>query len=220
MRDDIRDRLKAMGSHSLIVNNGYGFTESQGPAIECVEFGGMHQAVPDQFYFEVVDPQTGDLAADGEGGMVLLSHLNRRGTVLLRYVVGDIVAMTHETCPHCGRWEPRFLGRPYRADGLTKVKGTLINPASLHDRLSHLLRKGVAEYQIVINREVPGDPYSSDALVLRLACNQADRERLVRDAQEAVRGTVDITPVVEFLPADAFSEIAGGYKFRRFVDRR
>ncbi|MCH8980201.1 MAG: hypothetical protein IH945_13320, partial [Armatimonadetes bacterium] len=60
-----------------------------------------------------------------------------------------------------------------RADGLTKVKGTLINPASLHDRLSLLLRKGVVEYQIVITREVPGDPYSPDALVLRLACDQA-----------------------------------------------
>ena len=86
---------------------------------------------------------------------MLLTHLNRRGTVLLRYVAGDVVALTHEQCPHCGRWEPRFLGSPYRVDGLTKVKGTLINPAVILDGLSGLLSRGVREYQVVISRENP-----------------------------------------------------------------
>ena len=120
MREDLRQRLRALGSPAPIINNGYGFTEVQGPAIECVEEGGRHQAVPDQFYTEIVDPNTGSPVADGEPGLLLISHLNRRGTVLLRYAPGDVVALSHEPCPHCGRREPRFLGGPHRADGLTK----------------------------------------------------------------------------------------------------
>jgi phenylacetate-CoA ligase len=132
MREDIRTRLISMGSHEPWVNNGYGLTETLGPATQDFEEGGMHQPLAEDYYFEVVDPETYEPVPDGQPGMMLLSHLNRRGIVLLRYVSGDIVSITHETCPNCGRTSPRFLGAPYRADGLTKVKGTLINPAFLN----------------------------------------------------------------------------------------
>ena len=150
----------------------------------------------------------------------MLSHLNRRGTVLLRYMPGDVVALTHETCPHCGRQEPRFLGTPYRADGLTKVKGTLINPASLHEQLARLGHRGLAEYQIVVTREDTQDPFSPESLVVRMACAPEDRERVAREVTELVSRAAEITPVTEFLPQDGFSEIASDYKFGRFVDER
>ncbi len=218
MREDIRTRLMAMGSPAPKLNNGYGLTEMLGPANECVEFGGRHQPFPEQFYFEIVDPDTCALLPDGEPGMLLISHLNRRGTVLLRYVGGDVVAINHETCPDCGRWEPRFLGDPYRADGLAKVKGTLINPASIHDQLTQILHRGVSEYQIVIAREDPKDPYSSNTLLLRLACAEQHRQRVSDEVKEMIGRVAEITPMIEFLPPDGFSEIAGGYKFKRIVD--
>lgn len=220
MREDVRLRLKELGCEEPMINNGYGFTEMQGPSIECVEFGGTHKPDPEQYYFEVIHPDAGSPVPDGEKGMLVVSHLNRRGTVLLRYVVGDMVALTHETCPHCGRWEPRFLGSPYRADGLTKVKGTLINPASLHDELAQLLHRGVAEWQVVITRENSQDRFSPDAVLIRLACAPENRERVTLEAKSLVKRAVEITPIVEFLPVDGFSEIARGYKFKRFVDER
>ena len=220
MREDIRARLMDMGSETPTTNNGYGMTETQGPAMECVELGGMHQPSPEQFFFEVIDQDTGEPLPDGEPGMMLVSHLNRRGTVLLRYVVGDVVSLTHETCPHCGRTEPRFLGTPRRADEFTKVKGTLINLGSLQDELAALLRKGVAEYQIVLTTEDRSDPLSPDAVLLRLACAPRDQEPVGREAEALVRSAIEITPEVEFLPPDGFAEIAGGYKFKRVIDER
>ena len=220
MREDLRQRLRALGSPAPIINNGYGFTEVQGPAIECVEEGGRHQAVPDQFYTEIVDPDTGSPVADGEPGLLLVSHLNRRGTVLLRYAPGDVVALSHERCPHCGRWEPRFLGGPQRADGLTKVRGTLINPAALHEQLAQLLHQGVAEYQVAVTREDRQDPFSQDVLVVRVAGDEAAQERAARAVPRLVKQAVEVTPSVEFLPADGFAEIAASYKFSRFVDER
>ena len=219
-REDIRRRLRDLGSRAPVVNNGYGFTEMQGPAAECGEFQGTHQAAPELFYFEVIEPGTGAPLPDGEPGMLLISHLNRRGTVLLRYAVGDVVAMTHETCPHCGRWEPRFLGTPYRMDGITKVKGTLVNPAVLTDQLALVLGRGVAEYQIVVTREDPDDRLSPDAMIVRLACAADSRGKMRQMVEDRVRSSFEITPRVEFLPPDGFAEMLAGYKFRRFVDER
>ena len=163
----------AMGSEAPTTNNGYGLTETQGPAMECVELGGMHQPSPEQFFFEVIDRDTGEPLPDGEPGMMLVSHLNRRGTVMLRYVGGDVVALSHETCPHCGRTEPRFLGSPRRADGFTKVKGTLINIGSLQDELAGLMRRGVSEYQLVLTTQDRSDP----ALAGRHAASDRLRSR-------------------------------------------
>lgn len=220
MRDDMRARLMGLGSPHVTVNNGYGMTELMGPSTECRENGGAHLPVPEQFYFEVVDPETFKPVPDGERGLLVLTHLNRRGTVLLRYAAGDAVALTHEQCPHCGRHEPRFLGSPFRVDGLTKVKGTLLNPAVLLDRLSSLLSRGVKEYQVVIGHEVPGDPLSADELRVRATCAEEDQARLRQEIAATVRAETEITPEIEFLPADGFGEIAGGYKFKRFVDER
>ncbi|MYB76907.1 MAG: phenylacetate--CoA ligase family protein [Chloroflexi bacterium] len=220
MRDDMRARLTSLGSPYVTVNNGYGMTELMGPSTECRENGGAHLPAPEQFYIEVVDPETYIPVPDGARGLLVLTHLNRRGTVLLRYVAGDVVALTRDQCPHCGRFEPRFLGSPYRVDGLTKVKGTLVNPAMLLEGLSGLLSRGVKEYQIVISREVPGDPLSADELRVRAACAEEDQARLQQEITATVRAETEISPAIEFLPADGFGEIAGGYKFKRFVDER
>ena len=220
MRDDMRTRLTRMGSPHVTVNNGYGMTELMGPSTECRENGGAHLPAPEQFYFEVVDPETYAPVPGGARGLLLLTHLNRRGTVLLRYVAGDVVALTHEQCPHCGRREPRFLGSPYRVDGLTKVKGTLINPAVILDGLSGLLSRGVREFQVVISRENPHDPLAADVLRVRAACAATDHTRLRQEIEATVRAETEISPEIEFLPADGFGEIAGGYKFKRFIDER
>ena len=69
----------------------------------------------------------------------------------MRYRVGDIVAIENGECGQCGRTGPRFTSDPYRADGLVKVKGTLVDPQALHGSLSPLLSvDGVSDYQLRI----------------------------------------------------------------------
>lgn len=38
-----------------------------------------------------------------------VTHLKRRGTVLLRYLLGDISALSYGECPHCGLPGPRLV---------------------------------------------------------------------------------------------------------------
>ena len=138
----------------------------------------------------------------------------------MRYVGGDIVTLDHRTCPNCGRTEPRFIGIPRRADGFTKIKGTLINLGSIQDDLAVLLRKGVVEYQILLTTQDRSDPLSQDAFVLRIACSEQERARILFEATEILKNSAEITPEIEYLPPDGFEEIAGGYKFKRVIDER
>jgi phenylacetate-coenzyme A ligase PaaK-like adenylate-forming protein len=86
--------------------------------------------------------------------------------------------------------------------------------------MTYLLQRGVAEYQVVIGRENSKDPYSGDMLTVRVAAADQDRARLFAEVVSTITHSVEITPQVEFLPKDGFAEIAGGYKFNRFVDER
>jgi phenylacetate-coenzyme A ligase PaaK-like adenylate-forming protein len=220
MRADVRERLASLGAPHARVLNGYGFTEMQGPAMECVEQGGYHLPAPTQFYFEVLDPETRQPLPDGAPGMLVMTHLNRRGTVLLRYVVGDITALSHDPCPHCGAAGPRFVTSPYRAQGLVKVKGTLVNPAAVQEALSHLQRDGLHEYQMALVKDDPRDPYSGDTLLVRVVCTEGDRSRLNGTVVAAVQRAAEVTPRVEFLPPGGLNDLIQQYKFKRYVDER
>ena len=63
--------------------------------------------------------------------MLAVTHLDRRGTVLIRFLVGDTVSLTREPCPHCGRTSERVVGPVVRGGDLVKVKGMLINAGAL-----------------------------------------------------------------------------------------
>ena len=220
MRDDIRRRLQELGASGVRVINGYGFTEMQGPAMECVEGGGFHIPTPTQYFFEILDPDSYAPVPDGAEGLVVITHLNRRGTVLLRYVVGDASALTYAPCPECGRSEPRFIVNPYRVGSLVKVKGTLLNPAAIHEALSQLQPRGLLEYQIAAVKEDPDDPYSTDRLLIRLACKDENRQLLAEQVKSAVLRVTEIKPQLEFVSSERFTEEVMQYKFRRFVDER
>jgi phenylacetate-coenzyme A ligase PaaK-like adenylate-forming protein len=217
MRDDMRRRLGALGAPGVRVLSGYGFTEMQGPAMECEEGAGFHIPTPGDYHFEILDPAEDRAVAPGERGVVAMSHLNRRGTVLLRYRTGDISALSTERCPACGRAEPRFTLTPYRLAGLTKVKGTLVNPAALEAALATVT--GLAEFQVVIAK-AGGDAYGMDVVTVRVTCPVDGFEAVALEVRRQTLAVWEITPAVEPAPADLAQQIAQGYKQQRFVDLR
>src|SRR5438128_3271722 len=150
-RKDLTDALRRCGRPDAWVSISYGSTETQGGLVECAPGSGYHNPAPEQFYIEVVDPNGHTPLADGETGLVLLTHLRRRGTVLVRYALGDLSTLTHERCPHCGAWTDRLVTTPRRADALLKIKGTLINPALMVEAAEALL--GGRDFQFVITDE-------------------------------------------------------------------
>jgi len=218
MRADLRRRLADRGASSVLIQNGYGCTEMQGPTIECAEGGPLHVPAAEQYWFEVVDVATHEPLREGESGLVLLSHLNRRGTVLLRYAIGDISAMADGRCPSCGREGPRFVQSPRRGDDLVKVRGTLFNPTAVIDAISGLA--GVDDFQVIATRSQPDDPLSSEELLVRFTAVPAQADELTDVIAEKVRDACEISPRVVYLPREEFADLGDVYKFKRFEDTR
>ncbi len=216
LRRDLVTRLEALGATDPFVSISYGSTEMQGGMVECAHGSGYHNPAPDQFYVEIVDPDTHEPVTDGEPGLILLTHLRRRGTLLLRYALGDITRRTRETCPHCGANTDRLTEIPHRVDSLVKIRGMLVNP----DLISEILaaQPGIAEFQIVIDRTDPSDRHSMDRMTLRIALT--GENAAVDGLADRVKHAVGVTPVIEILSGDEIYRAGDTLKSKRIVELR
>lgn len=217
MRDEIRRCLRSLGAQGTIVFDRYGSTE-MGAFAQCHEEGDWHNPAPEIQFHEVVDPDTGRRLPDGERGALAVTHLDRRGTVLIRFLVGDVVSIDRTPCPHCGRHGERIIGPVVRTKDLVKVKGMLINPAVLLDALQGLA--DVDEVQVVVQRVDVNDPFSMDELLVRMATRSLTKDQLANDIADRVQQAVRVKPRVEFTNVIDIYDPASQTKARRFVDKR
>lgn len=217
-RVNLVDQLKRLGAPDPKISVSYGATEMQGGMVECVPGGGYHNPAPLQFYFEAVDPDTHQPVTDSEEGLIVLTHLDRRGTTMLRYALGDTARLSRSKCPHCGALTERLISVPVRRDGFVKIKGMLINPQALADVLA--ADAGIADFQAIVDNEVEGDVLSMDRLRIRLSSRGENLEVLRRRITDQVKATIGITPVVEIVAANDVSISDSGWKSKPLVDLR
>lgn len=215
-KDDLRRLLQKLNASGTIMFDRYGSTE-MGAFAQCVEEGPWHNPTPEIQFHEVVDPETGRRLPDGERGALAVTHLDRRGTVLLRFLVGDIVSIARGACPICGRFGDRLIGPVVRTKDLIKVKGMLINPAALLEAMNGI--PDIEEYQIIVKREKVEDPFSPDELLVRIASN-SDHNLLTAIVIDKVQKTIQIRPRVEFSSSIEIYDPAMQSKAVRFQDQR
>jgi phenylacetate-CoA ligase len=195
LRAELREQLARLGAASVQIRARYAFTEMQGGLVQCAEDAEPQNLCPDFYCLEVVDPATGRSLPDGESGMLASTHVHRRGTVLLRYLVGDVVTLARAPCPHCGRVGERVVATPRRTGSLVKCRGMLVNTELILDTLSAMA--GLGEFQIVFaGAERPG---AMERLVIRIERDK-DADALLREeVTQRVREAVSLRPEVEFV---------------------
>lgn len=218
MREDFRNRMRGLGCADTVIVNRYGSTEQGGTMIECCEGSGFHSGAPDQLFHEIVDDKTGRRLNDGESGMLAVTHLNRRGTVFLRYKVGDVGSVDHSPCPHCGRTSVRLSSTPVRTGDIIKIRGALVNLGNLKEHLDRM--SDLDEYQIVVSREIEDDPFSMDRLLIRIAPGIGAVQDMGPRIAETVRSLTNLRPDVEILPRDAIYDPTSPAKPKRIIDIR
>jgi phenylacetate-CoA ligase len=229
MRAHLRATLARCGAEDVFIASGYSFTEGGVGWSPCYEGGPMHPSAPDQIYLETLDPKTYERLPDGAVGLLAATHLNRRGMPLLRYVLGDLTALSRERCSVCGRAGESLLvsagsAHVTRTSELLKIKGTLVNPQVIHEVVMNTA--GVTEYQMIVAKQDPIDPDSPDKLVMRIGLDspgedQVWTERQSQALRQAIFNATEVRPEIELVADlsqiyDPIREV----KARRIVDQR
>lgn len=212
------DHLRSFGATDPQVRVRYAATEMQGGLVQCSNGAAPHHVVPDLYHLEVVDPDTGATMPTGEEGMLALTHLHRRGTVLLRYLIGDVLALTLERCPNCGH-DGQVISQDVRRVGqLVKVKGMLVNPAVISEALA--ADRAIQEYQVVVRWTPDAGGLDREELVVRVEAAEDAHRRLALEIPHRVRQASMVGPRVEFVPTGTLYDPARNIKATRFVDER
>jgi phenylacetate-coenzyme A ligase PaaK-like adenylate-forming protein len=127
----------------------YGMTEmGLGGGVECDALAGYHLREAD-LYFEIVNPDTGEVVPEGEEGEVVFTTLTREGMPLIRYRTGDIARFIPGPCP-CGTVLRRMARVKDRVKGRISLPGGGFLSMSMLDEALFTV-DGVLNYQAVIS---------------------------------------------------------------------
>lgn len=171
----------------------YGLSEiAPTMAAECPAQAGLHWA-EDQFLVEIVDPVTGAPVPEGTTGMLVLTHLCREGTPMIRYQTNDIARYTSTPCA-CGRTHGRSEGGILgRVDDLVVYRGVKFYPTDV-EAVVRQLAGFTGEYVV----EVEGGASPNQVTVVAEAAPPtADAAAALRRALKAALLT---TPQVRVVP--------------------
>lgn len=213
MREEIESRL------GLVALNVYGLSEVIGPgvAIECTEKNGMH-IFEDCFIPEIIDPETGERAPDGDLGELVLTCVTKEALPLLRYRTRDRTRLIREKC-RCGRTTVRMERIVGRTDDMIIVRGVNVFPSQIE---TVLLQAGdvAPHYQIVVDRS---SDYMDELDVLVEAPveaygNPGSLVQLEKRLSYAVQSALGITCNVKLVGPRAIERSEG--KAVRVVDKR
>lgn len=144
-RKEIESRLP------IKATDNYGLSEVMGPGVsgECEYTCGMHIA-EDHFYWEVIDPATGEVLGPGEKGELVLTTLTKEALPLIRYRTKDITSIVLEPC-ECGRTTARMAKVTGRTDDMLIIRGVNVFPSQIESVLAET--EGVKpQYQIIVSR--------------------------------------------------------------------
>lgn len=205
--DGTRRKLGALcaelGSPDVRIMATYGFTEAKLAWTECPIKPGTpppgYHLYPDLGIIEIIDPETGRNVPDGQGGEIVWTPLDQRGTVVLRYRTGDRCehGISWEPCPCCGRRMPRLVGKISRVSDVhalrfQKVKGTIVDFNELERALDDL--PGLGAWQIEL-RKAHDDPLDLDELNVHVTPSGSDdRSALESAVRELLRAHFELTP--------------------------
>jgi phenylacetate-CoA ligase len=175
-------------------------------ALECQPIGWETAAqtgptlAEDFIYVEILHPDTAEPVADGERGVLVLTHLDKQACPLVRWWTGDIVVRDSQTAPD-GRTHARLSGGVMgRSDDMLIIRGVNLFPTAVED-IVRAVPGLTNEYLLVIDASVK-DPKTGFLTGVKLRVEPASdagpdlAERLEKRLREKlqVRFHVEVVP--------------------------
>jgi phenylacetate-CoA ligase len=128
----------------------YGLSEVMGPGVanECFETKDGPTIWEDHFYPEIINPDTGELVADGEEGELVFTSLTKEALPIIRYRTRDLTRLL----PGTARTMRRMAKITGRSDDMMIVRGVNVFPSQIEELI--LKRPELsAHYQCVLRKD-------------------------------------------------------------------
>ncbi len=204
--------MTAVGAKDQKVQRMYFVSEAKSGWAECKPDYGYHTN-PDHVLIEIVDPVSGAVLGEGEKGEVVVTHLDARGTVLLRCKTGDIATggLVTEPCPNCKRTVPRIMGDIERKSMYYEMQG---KEGPVHFNGNHLrkimmAREDVLLWYVELNRD-----QSEDTLkVVLKGVSGTDEAALINSLEPELQNEFKLPVTIETSTLDAVANKIGLEKY-------
>lgn len=129
----------------------YGSEETDGLGSECSFHNGIH-FVEKGIIYEIIDPET-LLPTEANTGLLVVTPLGWRGTVLIRYILGDIVELDFSPCK-CGKSTPRIIKIKRKIKGFYLWDSIYINDLLINNVFQNVFGREYP-YQCIISDTKP-----------------------------------------------------------------
>ncbi len=229
--DDIPLRLGCFGGEAGTENPSTRTKIEEGLGIEAYDYYGIGEIGPtfacestaktgliwseDHYLIEVVDPKTRAPVEEGEIGIVVITHLTREATPMLRYWTNDYARLNTAPSP-CGRTHARSPGGILgRADDLVIYKGAKFYPVQVEEVVRSLEgfadeflierskdETGGVEHCVVVAECLPGLDPKDNSLIERL--------------RNSLRTSLHVAPDIRIVPPGTLERTT--FKAKRLID--
>ena len=197
----------------------YGLTEVMGPGVacECIESKDGPVIWEDHFYPEIINPDTGEVVADGESGELVFTSLSKEAAPVIRYRTRDLTRLLPPTSRSFRRMD-RITGR---TDDMLIVRGVNVFPSVIEEQILRDKRLG-GNYQIRLTRD--GHLDNVEVLCeLQRECSgtlsDATVREIAKELQHHIKTIAGISTKVSVLEHESIPRTVTG-KARRVIDER
>ena len=190
----------------------YGLSEVMGPGVasECIETKDGPVIWEDHFYPEIVDPQTGEVLADGELGELVFTSLTKEALPIVRYRTRDLTRLL----PPSARSMRRMAKIVGRSDDMLIVRGVNVFPSQVEELILKL--PAFAPHYLL---EVTRAGHLDSVIVhVETATDASSCSAAVQELTHSIKSYVGISVQVRVGEPGSIERSVG--KAKRVLDRR
>lgn len=213
MRDEIERKL------DIDAIDIYGLTEVMGPGVacECIESKDGPVIWEDHFYPEIINPDTGEVLADGEEGELVFTSLSKEAMPVIRYRTRDLTRLLPPTSRSFRRMD-RITGR---TDDMLIVRGVNVFPSVIEEQILRDKRL-VGNYQILLTRDGHLDNVEVRCELQREFSGKLsplEVQAISKEVQHHIKTIAGISTKVTVMEYESIPRTLTG-KARRVIDER
>ena len=192
----------------------YGLSEVMGPGVaqECVETKDGPTIWEDHFYPEIVNPETGEVVADGEEGELVFTSLSKEALPVIRYRTRDLTRLL----PGSARTMRRMDKITGRSDDMLIIRGVNVFPTQIEEQILKI-DSLAPHYQIEVARENNLDTMLIN-VELKADVAEESKNDAAKELQKHIKDIVGVSSKVVVHVEGGVARSEG--KAQRVIDKR